>query len=183
MANELTSLANVKSWLGVAVPTDDALLTRLITAYSNYVQSWLNRLIASQAYTEKRSGKGGTVMVFADYPVTAVSSVTINGQSIPAIINFGDVGYSFDDGAIYLNGYCFTRAPNNVVLQYTAGYASTPPELEQAVIELIATRYKERDRIGQNSKSLAGETVSFMVKDFPMSVQTILNNYKKVISL
>ena len=58
-----------------------------------------------------------------------------------------------------------------------------PAEIEQACIEVIAIRYKERDRIGQVSKSIGGETVSFSQKDFPDSVRTILNNYKKVVPM
>ena len=49
---DLTTLADVKAWLQTgqsAFPaTDDALLTRLITAASQFIQTWLNRRIASQ---------------------------------------------------------------------------------------------------------------------------------------
>jgi len=51
---DLTTLADVKAWLQTgqsAFPaTDDALLTRLITAGSQYIQSWLNRQIALADY-------------------------------------------------------------------------------------------------------------------------------------
>ena len=47
---DLTTLADVKAWLQTgqsAFPvTDDALLTRLITAASQLIQTWLNRQIA-----------------------------------------------------------------------------------------------------------------------------------------
>jgi hypothetical protein len=43
---DLTTLADVKAWLQTgqsAFPaTDDALLTRLITAASQFIQTWLN---------------------------------------------------------------------------------------------------------------------------------------------
>lgn len=179
----LTTLANAKAWIGVKTADDDALLTRLIGAASAYIETWTNRVFASQAFNEVRDGKGGACMVFADYPVTAVSSVVVNGITIPAAAAQGETGYTFDAGRIVLTGYVFTRGVGNVQLAYTAGYAQTPPEIEQACIELVALRYKERDRIGHQSKSLAGETVTFMVRDFSESVRTILNNYKKVIPL
>ena len=56
---DLTTLANVKGWLGVTATTDDALLSRLISAASDYVQTWLNRTIATQTYSETRDGSGG----------------------------------------------------------------------------------------------------------------------------
>lgn len=183
MANELTTLANVKQWLGVTTSTDDSLLTRMVTAYSNQVQTWMNRKIASQSYSEMRNGVGGNRLMFADYPVTAVASVLIDGVAIPATSDFVTPGYRFTDQQIILQGYLFTRGYGNVALTYTAGYSATPPELEEAVIQIIAQRYKEKDRIGLKSKALAGESISFDVRAFSSTVQATLNNYKKVIPL
>ena len=67
----------------------------------------------------------------------------------------------------------------NVAVTYTAGFAATPPEIEQACIELVALRYKERDRIGHVSKGIAGETVTFQQKDMPPDVQTLLDQYRR----
>ena len=70
-------------------------------------------------------------------------------------------GYRFDERFLYLTGYCFWPGVANVNVAYVAGYATVPPELEQAVIELIAAKYRERERIGHQSKSLAGEATTF----------------------
>lgn len=182
---DLTTLANVKAWMGLPADNtdDDVLLNRLISSASAFIQTWLNRSFASQAYNEARDGTGGARMMFADYPVTAVSSVVVDGLSIPASPDVMSPGYRFDDKTIMLNGFIFGRGMNNVQLSYTAGYAATPLEIEQACIEMISLRYKERDRIGHQSKSLAGETVTFFIKDMPDSVRTILNNYRKVVPL
>lgn len=182
-ASDLTTLANVKQWLNITVITDDALLTRLITASSGFIQSFVGRQFISQAYVENRSGNNGMLMLFANYPVTAVSSITVNGTAIPLAPDVKTAGYRFDSASVFLNGYSFTRGFNNCVLSYTAGYAAIPLEIEQACFELIGLRYKERDRIGHVSKSLGGETVTFTQKDMPDDVRRILQNYKKVISL
>lgn len=179
---DLTTLANAKSWLNVTGNTDDALLSRLISAASDYIQTWLNRTIAQTAYTVKRDGNDGKRMMFKDYPVASISSLVIDQQTIPASVN-GGVGYVFNDTSIMLIGYRFTRGVQNVQISYTAGFAVTPNEIEQAAIELVSMRYKERDRIGQVSKSIGGETVAFSQKDFSDSIETTLTNYKKVISL
>ena len=181
---DLTTIANAKSWLSITTSTDDALLTRLISACSDYIQTWLNRDIASQPYVSKRNGPGGSRMMFKNYPVSAVTYLKIDGVVIPTSVN-GSPGYVFDDYSLMLVGevYTFTRGFQNVELSYTAGFATTPNEIEQACIELVAMRYKERDRIGQVSKSIGGETVTFSQKDFSDSIETTLSNYKKVISL
>ena len=50
---DLTTLADVKAWLQTgqaAFPaTDDALLTRLVVAASQYIQTWLNRQISDSS--------------------------------------------------------------------------------------------------------------------------------------
>ena len=180
---DLTTLANVKSWLNIATTTDDATLSRMVTAVSNYIQSWLNRSFAVASYTDILNGTGGNQLVFHEYPVISVSSMTISGNIIPASPDGIQPGYVFDARGIYLIGYQLTKGIKNVRITYSAGYATVPPEIEQACIELIALRYRERSRIGEVSKSIGGEVVSFSQKDFPEGVKTILNNYKRVISV
>jgi hypothetical protein len=59
-------------------------------------------------------------------------------------------------------------------------YSYLPYEVEQACIELVVLRYQERQRVGQVSKSLAGEVVSFSQKDMPADVATALQPYRRV---
>jgi hypothetical protein len=181
-AGDLTTLANVKTWFSPPLTTtaDDALLTRLVTAASQYIQIWLGRQIASQNYTETRDGAGGRKLVLGNAPVTAVATLSIDGIAIPPASGPSAAGYVFSPTTIYLQSYLFTPGYQNVAVVYTAGYAVTPPELEQACIELVALRYKERDRIGQVSKNLSGETVSFTQKDVPADVETVLEQYKRI---
>jgi uncharacterized phiE125 gp8 family phage protein len=183
MAGDFTTLANVKAWLSppLATGADDALLARLVTAASRFIESWLDRSILSQGYSETRDGMGGARLVLRNRPVTAVASVTVDGVAIPAATAPGAAGYRFDDVSLVLAGYAFTRGLQNVVVGYTAGFAATPPEIEQACIELVCLRYKERDRIGHVSKSLGGETVTFTQKDLPADVATLLAQYRNVV--
>ena len=178
---DLTTLANAKAWLGIAGTTDDPLLTRLVSGASQFIQAWLNRQLLSASYSEVRDGHGGAALVFGNYPVSAVSSVLIDSISIPTAVNITDSGYRFTATKIMLAGYVFSRGQGNVTLGYTAGYSSIPPEIEQACLELVGFKYRERDRIGHASKSLAGEVVSFVVSDMPAPVKTILTNYKEVV--
>lgn len=178
---DLTSIANVKLWLGVSSAADDTLLTRLVSGVSAWIQEWLGRTIASGSYTETLNGNGKTVLAFANYPVTAVASVTVDGVAIPARTVIGGSGYTFDKEFIYLDGYCFTSGHQNVVVQYTAGYSAVPADLEQAAIELIALRYRDKDRIGVSSKSIGPEHTTFFMKDFPDDVANVLWSYKRVV--
>ena len=184
--SDLTTLADVKLWLNISTSTDDALLTRLITAASRFIETWSNRSFSGVAsFTETRNGSGLYRLMLANYPVTAVASVTVNTVLIPLASSSVASGYFWDSvGNIYLSGYLFTRALQNVSITYSAGFTSVPMEIAQACIDLVSIRYKERGRIGEASKSLGGnETVSFIVKDMPDNMKTILQNYKKVVPL
>lgn len=187
-AGDLTSLANVKQYIGIGtgVTVDDALLGRLISALSTFVQTWLNRTILSAAYVDTIDGLGGSRLQLANYPVSAVSSLTIDGRVIPAApvpAVQGWRGYVWTPTQIALQGYCFTRGYSNVVVNYTAGFLTTPLDIEQACIEVIALRYKQRDQIGFVSKAIGGETVTFNIKDIPASTQTVLINYRRLAPL
>jgi hypothetical protein len=202
---DLTTLADVKAWLQTGQSTfpvtDDALLTRLITAASQVIQTWLNRQIALQDWTETRDG-AGTALGGCDvryqlgaFPVIAVSLVIVDGLTIPPIpasplappgmavvSTFAtQAGYLFTPTQLVIRGYTVPRKAGCVTLQYTAGYAVTPPDLAQACVELVALRYRERTRIGEVSKSMGGaETVSYSQKDMADSIKTLIQQYRIV---
>jgi hypothetical protein len=184
--DDLATLADVKAWLQTgqsAFPaTDDGLLTRLITAASQYIQTWLNRGIAISDYMEIRDGTGGQRLQFACLPVSAVWSLTIDGIVIPpAPISGEAAGYVFSPTQLAVRGFYFTRGAQNIAITYTAGYLTTPSDLSQACIELVALRYRERTRTGEISKALGGgETVSYSQRDMSASISTLLQQYRAV---
>jgi hypothetical protein len=51
------------------------------------------------------------------------------------------------------------------------------------VNELVALRYRERDRIGHRSKSLAGERVTFVTAALPESARAMLAPWQQVAPL
>jgi hypothetical protein len=198
---DLTTLADVRTWLqttSTTLPnTDDLLLSRLITAASEYIQTWLNRNITSTDYEEVRDGTGGQQFVFANFPVTAVASVIIAGQSIPPVpppsppapptpvtVGWygGPAGYLFSPTKLVIIGYAVPRWPLCVQLQYTAGYPTVPFDLAQACIELVATRYRaERDHPGVISTVMQPQTtVSYSQKDMNAHIRSILQKYRAV---
>lgn len=115
---------------GAFVGVADPLVARLISATSAFIQNWLGRVIASNSYTQAFDGQGMCTMLLSQYPVTAISALTVNGQTIaarpaltfPAVYSDGG-GYTFtESGRLALSGYEFPRGYQNVTVSWTAGF-------------------------------------------------------------
>lgn len=180
---DLITLDEVKPWLNIDLPNhnSDTLLSSLISAASGWVSNWINRDILSASYTVYLDGSGSNRQMLGDYPITAVSSLNINGVSIPSAVGFNDNGFRFDDKSIMLKGYRFERGVSNIQISYTAGYATVPQDLKQVTIELVGYKFKEMTRIGLSQKNIAGEVTAFDMKDLKEHSKNLLNNYNKVI--
>ena len=189
MPGDLTTLESVKQWIPVDNTNDDALLTALITNVSTFIQSWLNRIIAQQGYSEVRNGQDMPVMLLANYPIVGVSALTVDGIVIPARGPLGPGtyatpgGFTFDANAVYLSGcYRFTRGYQNVSVSYVAGFATTPPDIQQAANMIIADWYKtlRGQAVGIQSMSIESQSIAYLKQAVPDAAMLILQQYKKV---
>lgn len=173
-ALDLTTVQAVKDWLKLKADDDDALLQRLVTAQSILITDWLSQPIKSATVTEVYDGTGTPNLVLRAFPVTAVSAVSIAGVALTP------TAWTSDDIGVHLVTDYFDKGAGNVSVTYTAGYATVTPSIEQACIELVCFRYKERDRIGISTQALAQGNNTYSLKDFPEQVLTLLKQYKRV---
>lgn len=178
---DLTTVADVQAYLSLPTGQDAALLQSLVTNASALVLSIVSRDLLSRSYNETRNGRDTTAVQTLGFPITAVASVTVDGQVIPPAASATAAGYMFSDTAIYLRGYCFTHGVQNITLNYIAGLAAVPADLAQACIEIVSTKYKRRTDLHVSGKTLNGETISFTMADIPASAKLALNNYKRVV--
>jgi len=177
--SDLTTVENVAEYLGIT--TTPVMLARLVSAASAFIEQNLNRTFEVTQYSEIRNGHDERFITFGDYPVQSVQSVMVDGLTIPPLVDGAGAGYLFDATRLSLTGHRFWRGYLNVRLQYTAGYPVIPLEIEQACIELVAAKYKGRDRIGVSSKTINGEVVSFTRSDMTDDLKSVLRAYQKVV--
>ncbi len=180
----LCALADVKTYLGITETTTDAVLTALIANASTLIESYCNRVFLTATYTETRNGGGGPKLLLLNAPITAVSSVTVEGYAVPAAPDAISPGYLFDQQVLYIrpggNPCEFNRGIQNVTVSYTAGFATVPPDVNQACVELIASKYAKRNRIDKKSETLGtAQTIGFDLSDMPLSVKTALSSYRR----
>jgi len=104
--------------------------------------------------------------------------VTMNSTAMTKVSGTPTTGqYSVNATGVY------TFAAADTGKDVTIGYSLCPADIEQGVIDMLALRYRERDRIGVVSKAVGGETVSFTQKDMSDSTKTLLQQYRKVVPL
>lgn len=245
-SNPLTTLAKLKTWLGITTVADDAVLQWSIEAASRAVQTYCGRNFTETRYYEIRDGGESRRMALAHYPVSIVRFVGIgwdsvltvsstistdvvatvavnsdhlhlyrmasNGQETSETVPFGShqtsgeirthintlTGFSasliLDVPAVYIrklagrslkNGPAYLEAPTDsledyqvdldsgiiygqqlpihrsVLVDYTAGYATIPYDVENATISVAARLFRDRTRDpGVTSESLGGYSYS-----------------------
>lgn len=137
LPGDLTTLAHVKEWLGIAsnVTNSDELLSRLITSASRFVLNYLNRQsLAAQSYSDLVDSYGKNWMLLRQWPVISFASAVFMGQTVdteatgnPPTNGYLLQGYNRDDGPqkIVLFGSCFPKGRAAVTFNYSAGYQIT----------------------------------------------------------
>lgn len=145
--NDLTTLADVKAWLGRTDSNSDAVLSSLITRTSRQICSYLERdSLLPRSIGEWRDGTGGTTLMLRQWPVVALASLAVGEQIIPARSSPCGSGWTIEawDGLppgraqlLSLAGFAFGRRRQSVQIVYQAGYqVSAEP---QTVVNGAAT--------------------------------------------
>lgn len=252
----LTSLANLKQWIGISTSTDDAVLEKAIDRATARIESYVGRQILSRSYAEWRNGCGVDTIRLHQWPVTQVTnvwtgnyaalvvssaqptdiraSVSVNQETgtnavaltrtesngttkvdtlplgtypttaglatqIGSVAGFSctlgknlrsvqlrpragadtilatvtlfaadtasEYTYDYDTGRLSIDPSWWAQWPmdrgvmpdavKSVLVEYTAGYATVPDDIEQACIEVAAMMYRDRRRdSGLASESL-----------------------------
>lgn len=177
----LTTIDRIKQLLGLQVSTDDELLQSLVAAESALIESYIGREVGVAVYSDIFSGNGGSSRLLRASAVQVVSKVMVDGAEITEAADITEQGYLLDGDRILLFGYRFEWGQANCRIDYTAGWSVAPAALSLACDELVAYRYRHRDRIGLVSKGLAGETTAFMTRDMPDHVRALINPYRRMV--
>jgi hypothetical protein len=185
---DLTELGDVKDWLGIPATQagSDIRLGNLITSTSADFLRAIDRMdFLQDAYTEVRTGDGGTRMLLRHWPVMQVTELTVAAAAVVASTDRVAAGFYLDTDMdierrrhLWLAGSTFTDdAP--IVISYVAGYASPPQDVSQAVLEWVCERFKGRPGQGVNSQREAGgEHVTYERADsMPATTAAVVERY------
>lgn len=137
----LTTVANVKTYLGISDTSQDATIEQLINSVSDDIACRCNRVFLSAERTEKLVGNGRQTLLLTYYPITDVKSVAVNDTALTEVTDFdvlADEGSLFKIEGVWpkLENYQMLRPPyipeipfadenslkRNIEVVYTAGY-------------------------------------------------------------
>jgi hypothetical protein len=186
---DLTTLAAALQWTGQASDDGDV-VERLITVVSTAIQKFLGYQVLSASYSKSFNGRGGRSLMLPDRPLTAVAQLEIDDILIPASPNTRAPGFVFDDKTIYLRGYVFARGAQNVAVEYTAGYAKVPADIEQACLDWVKINYDNLDTLPGITQLKAGDSsitygeafaeIGSTVILMPPVVAAVLQPYRRI---
>jgi hypothetical protein len=188
MAN-LTTLANVKEWLPIPTSTtsSDALLTLLITQVSDdFMRATLRPDLLQADYTEVQEYDGGRRFTTYHWPINEITSLSIGGITVTASPDKVQSGYYVDEDIdperiyeVYLIGQTLPDG-GAIEISYSAGYTTTPPDIESAVIEWIAYRYRGIPNTGlSRRRSTEGENIDVIEVDAPPTTKAVIERYRR----
>lgn len=171
----LTTLERVKRYIGQAVDytDDDALLEDLLEGVSEAFRQYASQDFDLARYDEVYAGTGNSYLQLTQSPVKQILSVAVNSWPVDP---GNHTGYILT-GASLFRGQMWPKGPANVSVSYIAGYDAVPQDVQQAVVEVVALRYKLKEHIGMTSRAKGAASDTYDTSDLPEHVKSILDRY------
>lgn len=194
---DLTTVAAVKAYLGIPAnaTADDAVLQGLITSVSQY---WITRtqrseLSSVQSFNERYNGNGKDTLQLRHWPIVSVTALTVGGLPVPQSADYIDPGWVLNERATALviigagtygkgfYGISFEYGRLNINVQYTAGFEEVPFDVQDAVNQHVAIKYKRRNTLDQESITIpsSGGTTRYRDWEVPPEIERVINAYRR----
>ena len=153
-AYDLTTLAVVKDELKKTDTKDDGTLQRFLTSASLAVQQYCNRVfqveVVLDEFWPQRDGYPGLVrgglapLQLSRFPLTAVASVVEDGTTLTVATDYR-IDYAKGQ-LIRLDSNPYPRSWPSlaIAVQYSAGFATIPNDVADAVVRMIKQRWFAR---------------------------------------
>jgi uncharacterized phiE125 gp8 family phage protein len=191
IAQALTTVEMARAHLNISASdtSQTARLELFINAATQRLESITSRALAERTHSEFRSGRRGNVMLLREWPVSSISALYIDNESLfgpesliaPSEYVIGDGG-----NTLILRSTFFQHGLHNVKIDYTAGYNTTVHAAQRAELELACLwlvewfyRHRERGDMGRTAKSKGDESVGILAA-MPEMIREIVASYQRV---
>lgn len=166
----------------------------------------LSPFVQVVSYDEFYDGSGSARQFVRNAPIVSVSAVNIDGVTVPQSTGVLIPGWVIDGSAksISLRGgsvvnrslmgnyggayaryprstWCFNMGAQNVEVVYTAGFSSTPSDIEFLARRAVGLNYHRAQHIDQKSQSMAAGagTIAFQEWDMPPEYHAVISSYRR----
>jgi len=190
----LTTLSNVKAWLGIptATTTHDTLLEMLINQASVAIETFCGRQFVARSYTEYHSGHGLTYIYVDHPPINSITSIyddidrAFGSETVVCTTYYTTDGKYADEGRIQLwqGKSNFGAGIMNVKVTYNGGWATVPKDIQEACQIFVDLAFNGRtkgafksERIDDYSYTLADQMGSKGIVEHPM-VMGLIGPYR-----
>jgi len=141
------ALTELKQWLGITIPTDDAPLTRVFAAALEACESFTGLMLLEQMCEEVLPSRA-CWQALATRPVQAILDVAqVGGEALPSDAYAVELSA---DGTGQVR--VLAPQPSRITVRFTAGLAAQwdalPEALRHGVVRLAAHQHREREGSG-----------------------------------
>jgi hypothetical protein len=151
---DLTELSDVKDELGVKDGASDTVLKRYISSASLAAMQYCNRTFSVETLSEQflpdywnRLVRGGVKpLQLSRWPLIAVVSVTENAVVLVAGTDYLVDATNGQLTRLDSNAYPCLWRPLPLTVVYSAGYATIPLDVEDAIIRMVTRRFSAKGR-------------------------------------
>jgi|ERR1017187_1594308 hypothetical protein len=197
--------AQIQQYLKIGANPDASigpLLAGLGGACQAAVENAIGRTLDNVTYTEAYDGNGqqSGVMLLRHDPIVSITSASLDGSALtlPASFNpyvptypppqltiFGGLPGDLTASGVQLtDGSIFDSGIQNFIITYTAGLSgptegSPPPDLVFAIAFWASLLFKDRDRLGEASRTI-GDQLSTFTMDIPPDIAQLIFRYERV---
>jgi len=203
-ANALTTLNNVKTYIGITGTEWDIRLEQLINNASGLIETFCDRKFAKQDFTETICGSIETMLTVKQYPVNQILYIKIDDEEITDYSmtqNDAEKGIIYRETGWDILTKCIgiicdpSEKLRNIEISYNAGYIlpkdDSPPDnprnlpydLEDIVLRIIRDYYNNLNFAAvQTSNGLQSFSISDITWNFGGGVKvqqlsTVFKNY------
>lgn len=189
-SRDLTTLATVKSMLGITDSASDTILSFIISSASEAIVDYCNREFVRETVIETLPGNNRTTLLLERTPVVSISEVSFDDAVFATVADSGIViesanagilfresafvGYNMQSPGIAL-GPSPQRGKNVWSITYVSGFTlpsfaspddapNLPKSIEQACIETVVAWFKARDRDPEVSSEKIADIYSVTYK-------------------
>ena len=212
----LSTVQAAASWVGIPLPSPDPSnvagnMAACLAAASveflrltgrgpmNFSVPFVSPYTQSVAYTETYNGNGNTELFTRNFPITSITSITVNGLSLMASTGQGQAGYAignsgksvalltgtggsgspatfyeypyggFGFGRFGFSRYGFPRGQSNIQISYTAGFAAQGIVGELDTIPATAPYTVTVSSVAGGSPWLTDDGVNYFIGGAPLT--------------